>query len=208
MAAAAGAAAAGVARAPPCRRPPRPAHPPAQWSAVERTPRSYNWAGYRQLVQLLRPTGLRLQVVLSFHACGGNVGDLVRIPLPEWVLKVSLGLGVFLGGCREGSCGPRRAAEAAAAAVAAPVSAQRPLLTAPTPALPPPRRASRTRTSSSPTAPARARAWGAATASTSASGPTRSPCSRGARPSRCGVWARPWGRRTCGAAEAAAPALA
>jgi beta-amylase len=38
------------------------------------------------LVELLRPTGLKLQAVLSFHACGGNVGDLVRIPLPEWVL--------------------------------------------------------------------------------------------------------------------------
>jgi hypothetical protein len=62
--------------------------PPPQWSAVERTPRSYNWTGYRQLLELLRPTGLRLQAVLAFHACGGNVGDAVEIPLPEWVLQV------------------------------------------------------------------------------------------------------------------------
>lgn len=64
-----------------------------QWSAVERSPRCYNWTGYRQLLEVLRPTGLRLQVVLSFHACGGNVGDLVQIPLPEWVLQVSAGAG-------------------------------------------------------------------------------------------------------------------
>jgi beta-amylase len=48
----------------------------------------YNWAGYKQLLEVLRPTGLKLQAVLSFHACGGNVGDLVQIPLPSWVLQV------------------------------------------------------------------------------------------------------------------------
>ncbi|KIY94484.1 hypothetical protein MNEG_13478, partial [Monoraphidium neglectum] len=57
------------------------------WSAVERSPRVYNWAGYKQLLEVLRPTGLKLQAVLSFHACGGNVGDLVQIPLPSWVLQ-------------------------------------------------------------------------------------------------------------------------
>jgi Glycosyl hydrolase family 14 len=31
---------------------------------------------------------LALQVVLSFHACGGNVNDVAQIPLPAWVLKV------------------------------------------------------------------------------------------------------------------------
>lgn len=33
----------------------------------------------------------RLQVVMSFHACGGNVGDNAQIPLPRWVLQVSTG---------------------------------------------------------------------------------------------------------------------
>lgn len=28
------------------------------------------------------------QVVMSFHACGGNVGDNAQIPLPQWVLQV------------------------------------------------------------------------------------------------------------------------
>lgn len=27
------------------------------------------------------------QVVLSFHACGGNVGDTAHVPLPQWVLR-------------------------------------------------------------------------------------------------------------------------
>lgn len=28
------------------------------------------------------------QVVMSFHACGGNVGDNALVPLPPWVHKV------------------------------------------------------------------------------------------------------------------------
>ena len=35
-----------------------------------------------------RRTGFS-QAVLSFHACGGNVGDTTQIPLPSWVLQVS-----------------------------------------------------------------------------------------------------------------------
>lgn len=29
-----------------------------------------------------------IQVVLSFHECGGNVGDDVCIPLPHWVAEI------------------------------------------------------------------------------------------------------------------------
>lgn len=49
----------------------------------------YDWSGYRDLFDLIQLTGLSMQVVLSFHACGGNVGDVVQIPLPQWVLQVS-----------------------------------------------------------------------------------------------------------------------
>lgn len=59
-----------------------------QWGAVEREPRQYNWQGYKQLFEMLRGTGLRVQVVLAFHACGGNVGDVAQVPLPAWVLQV------------------------------------------------------------------------------------------------------------------------
>jgi hypothetical protein len=55
---------------------------------VERAPRRYCWTAYKQLCEVVRAAGLRLQVVLSFHACGGNVGDVAQVPLPPWVLQV------------------------------------------------------------------------------------------------------------------------
>ena len=61
------------------------------WGAVERAPRSYDFGGYRALATAVREAGLRLQVVLSFHACGGNVGDDAAIPLPSWVEEAAVG---------------------------------------------------------------------------------------------------------------------
>lgn len=61
------------------------------WGAVERAPRRYDWSGYTALFALVRSVGLRVQAVMSFHACGGNVGDNACIPLPSWVLRVSGG---------------------------------------------------------------------------------------------------------------------
>lgn len=58
---------------------------------MERKPRRYDWSGYKQLFRLVRALGLKLQVVMSFHACGGNVGDNAQIPLPQWVLQVGGG---------------------------------------------------------------------------------------------------------------------
>ena len=55
------------------------------WGAVERAPRVYEWSGYKELAATVAAAGLRLQVVLAFHACGGNVGDDAVIPLPSWV---------------------------------------------------------------------------------------------------------------------------
>jgi beta-amylase len=31
--------------------------------------------------------GLKVQTVMSFHGCGGNIGDSVNIPIPSWVLE-------------------------------------------------------------------------------------------------------------------------
>ncbi|KAM7498255.1 hypothetical protein LguiA_022669 [Lonicera macranthoides] len=59
------------------------------WGIVEaKGPMQYDWSAYRTLFQLVQQCGLKLQVVMSFHQCGGNVGDAVNIPLPQWVLKV------------------------------------------------------------------------------------------------------------------------
>lgn len=57
------------------------------WGAVEREPGLYHWGGYKQLFDMIKQTGLKLQVVLSFHACGGNVGDTAHVPLPSWVVQ-------------------------------------------------------------------------------------------------------------------------
>ncbi|KAG6792076.1 hypothetical protein POTOM_001219 [Populus tomentosa] len=60
----------------------------AWWGLVEKDgPLKYNWEGYAELVQMVQKHGLKLQVVMSFHQCGGNVGDSCSIPLPPWVLE-------------------------------------------------------------------------------------------------------------------------
>ncbi|WCJ20751.1 chloroplast beta-amylase [Euphorbia peplus] len=58
------------------------------WGLVEKDgPLIYNWEGYADLVQTVQKHGLKLQAVMSFHQCGGNVGDSCSIPLPPWVLE-------------------------------------------------------------------------------------------------------------------------
>ncbi|KAJ6790791.1 beta-amylase [Iris pallida] len=58
------------------------------WGLVEREkPGEYNWAGYVELMEMARKTGLKVQAVMSFHRCGGNVGDSVTIPLPKWAME-------------------------------------------------------------------------------------------------------------------------
>ncbi|XP_010263970.1 PREDICTED: beta-amylase 1, chloroplastic-like [Nelumbo nucifera] len=58
------------------------------WGLVERdAPGVYNWGGYTELLQMAREHGLKVQAVMSFHQCGGNVGDSCTIPLPKWVVE-------------------------------------------------------------------------------------------------------------------------
>ncbi|XP_058104139.1 beta-amylase 3, chloroplastic-like [Magnolia sinica] len=60
----------------------------AWWGLVEKDgPLKYNWEGYAELVQMVQKNGLKIQIVMSFHQCGGNVGDSCSIPLPPWVLE-------------------------------------------------------------------------------------------------------------------------
>lgn len=40
-------------------------------------------------LQLVSNAGLKFQAVMSFHSCGGNVGDTCNIPLPTWVTSVA-----------------------------------------------------------------------------------------------------------------------
>ena len=56
---------------------------------VERDqPHQYRWQPYLDLCEILKGKGLKLQTVLSFHQCGGNVGDKCMIPLPRWILDI------------------------------------------------------------------------------------------------------------------------
>ncbi|KAL6659904.1 hypothetical protein ACP70R_002028 [Stipagrostis hirtigluma subsp. patula] len=58
------------------------------WGIVEAEgPGKYNFNGYMELMELAKKTGLKVQAVMSFHQCGGNVGDSVTIPLPRWVVE-------------------------------------------------------------------------------------------------------------------------
>ncbi|XP_027341589.1 beta-amylase-like [Abrus precatorius] len=59
------------------------------WGIVEsKGPQQYDWSAYRSLFQLVQDCKLKLQAIMSFHQCGGNVGDSVNISLPTWVLQV------------------------------------------------------------------------------------------------------------------------
>jgi beta-amylase len=55
------------------------------WGLVEKsTPQVYDWTAYQELVGLVKEAGLQMQVVMSFHQCGGNVGDTCDVKLPSW----------------------------------------------------------------------------------------------------------------------------
>jgi len=58
------------------------------WGLVEQEPMDYNWSAYEQLVKIVQQANLKIKVIMSFHQCGGNVGDTCDIPLPSWVLAV------------------------------------------------------------------------------------------------------------------------
>ncbi|KAF4382608.1 hypothetical protein F8388_015436 [Cannabis sativa] len=59
------------------------------WGIVEsKGPKQYDWSGYRSLFKLVQDCGLKMQAIMSFHQCGGNVGDVVYIPIPQWVRDI------------------------------------------------------------------------------------------------------------------------
>nr|BAA02286.1 beta-amylase [Ipomoea batatas] len=59
------------------------------WGIIEaKGPKQYDWSAYRELFQLVKKCGLKIQAIMSFHQCGGNVGDAVFIPIPQWILQI------------------------------------------------------------------------------------------------------------------------
>ncbi|CAL9080430.1 unnamed protein product [Musa textilis] len=60
------------------------------WGIIEsKGPKSCEWGAYRELFKMVQEEGLKLQAIMSFHQCGGNVGDAVYIPIPQWVRDVA-----------------------------------------------------------------------------------------------------------------------
>eukprot|EP00440_Ansanella_granifera_P010611 gb/GFBE01011513.1/.p1 GENE.gb/GFBE01011513.1/~~gb/GFBE01011513.1/.p1 ORF type:complete len:495 (+),score=74.32 gb/GFBE01011513.1/:1-1485(+) len=59
------------------------------WGITEPSPKRYDFTAYRQLLNQAKVRGFKVQVVTSFHRCGGNVGDDCSIPLPAFVLNAS-----------------------------------------------------------------------------------------------------------------------
>ncbi|CAL6008477.1 Beta-amylase [Hexamita inflata] len=59
------------------------------WGIAEPQPNVYKFDGYLQVFEMARSLGLKMEPIMSFHKCGGNVGDSVTIPIPKWVLEVA-----------------------------------------------------------------------------------------------------------------------
>ena len=60
------------------------------WGIGEPSPSQYNFAGYKDLIEVVKNAGLKYIPVMSFHQCGGNVGDSCDLPLPTWVTNVGV----------------------------------------------------------------------------------------------------------------------
>eukprot|EP01123_Difflugia_compressa_P005794 TRINITY_DN17901_c0_g1_i1.p1 TRINITY_DN17901_c0_g1~~TRINITY_DN17901_c0_g1_i1.p1 ORF type:complete len:454 (-),score=67.50 TRINITY_DN17901_c0_g1_i1:42-1211(-) len=59
------------------------------WGIVEKNgPQQYQWSAYLELLEKVKNAGLKFQATMSFHSCGGNVGDQCDIPLPPWVTSI------------------------------------------------------------------------------------------------------------------------
>eukprot|EP00439_Symbiodinium_sp_Y106_P056102 s2219_g7.t2 len=59
------------------------------WGITEPTPMNYTFEAYKELVKEAKVRNLKVQMVGSFHQCGGNIGDACYIPLPEFVREKS-----------------------------------------------------------------------------------------------------------------------
>lgn len=60
------------------------------WGIIEsKGPRQYDWGAYRSLFTVVQRCDLKIQAIMSFHQCGGNVGDAVYIPIPLWVRDIA-----------------------------------------------------------------------------------------------------------------------
>lgn len=57
------------------------------WGLVEPEKGKFDWSHYDRVSNEIARAGLKWVPILSFHQCGGNVGDNVNVPLPNWIWK-------------------------------------------------------------------------------------------------------------------------
>lgn len=57
------------------------------WGLVEKSDNEFDWTYYDKLSSHIINAGLKWVPILSFHQCGGNVGDECDIPIPSWIWK-------------------------------------------------------------------------------------------------------------------------
>jgi beta-amylase len=55
------------------------------WGVVEPKEGQFSWNYYDKMSSQIIGSGLKWVPILSFHECGGNVGDTVNVPVPFWV---------------------------------------------------------------------------------------------------------------------------
>jgi len=55
------------------------------WGLTEKTAKQYDFGPYKTVVSMLKERGMKIQLMASFHQCGGNVGDACNIPIPSFV---------------------------------------------------------------------------------------------------------------------------
>ena len=56
------------------------------WGYVEYSAdQTFDWSYYINYANAVRSSGLKWIPIMSTHACGGNVGDNVNIPIPSWL---------------------------------------------------------------------------------------------------------------------------
>lgn len=54
------------------------------WGLIEPTKGKFDWTYYEKISDHITKAGLKWVPILSFHQCGGNVGDNISVPLPNW----------------------------------------------------------------------------------------------------------------------------
>ncbi len=59
------------------------------WGLVEKDQDQYDWSYYDTLFQYIADAGLKIHPIMSFHSCGGNVGDTYDCPIPSWIWSVA-----------------------------------------------------------------------------------------------------------------------